>query len=102
MITTGFGQGREREFALWDARQLSVALRRERFDVASAALMPLYDEDTGLLFLAGRGEGSIRWFETVESDPYFYEGASLYYLVALGLILPLQRITSNRKLAKSL
>jgi len=38
-------------------------------------LMPFFDEDTNLLFLAGKGDGNIRFYEIVNDEPWqFYLG----------------------------
>jgi len=34
--------------------------------------MPFYDPDTKVLFLAGKGDGNIRYYEIVDEDPYLY------------------------------
>jgi len=34
--------------------------------------MPFYDADNGLLYLAGKGDGNIRYFEVVDEAPYVH------------------------------
>jgi len=34
--------------------------------------MPFYDEDTRILFLGGKGDGNIRYYEIVDEAPYIY------------------------------
>lgn len=34
--------------------------------------MPFYDNDTSVLFLAGKGDGNIRYYELVDEAPYYY------------------------------
>lgn len=36
--------------------------------------MPLYDPDTNMLFLAGKGDTTIAYMEVTNSDPYLIEG----------------------------
>ena len=37
--------------------------------------MPFYDEDTSLLYLIGKGDGNIRWYELINDAPHiFYLG----------------------------
>lgn len=36
--------------------------------------MPLYDIDTNMLFLAGKGDTTIQYMEVSERDPYLIEG----------------------------
>eukprot|EP01115_Flamella_aegyptia_P001750 TRINITY_DN1292_c0_g1_i1.p1 TRINITY_DN1292_c0_g1~~TRINITY_DN1292_c0_g1_i1.p1 ORF type:complete len:182 (+),score=82.62 TRINITY_DN1292_c0_g1_i1:305-850(+) len=34
--------------------------------------MPFYDKDTSILFLAGKGDGNIRYYEVVDESPYIH------------------------------
>ncbi|KNC99952.1 uncharacterized protein SPPG_05325 [Spizellomyces punctatus DAOM BR117] len=68
ILSTGFSQRRDREFAIWDARNLSSSLSLHKIDTSPGILTPLYDGDTGMLFLAGKGDTSIRWWEIKTDD----------------------------------
>src|SRR5690349_12623757 len=37
-------------------------------------LIPMYDPDTKMLFIAGRGDSSITYMEFTESDPFLTDG----------------------------
>lgn len=37
-------------------------------------LMPLFDPDTNMLFLAGKGDTTIMYMEVMDKDPYLVEG----------------------------
>jgi len=39
-------------------------------DNSAGTLFPYFDPDTGVLFLTGKGDGNIRYYEIVDSDPY--------------------------------
>ncbi|KAJ3289865.1 hypothetical protein HDU79_003715 [Rhizoclosmatium sp. JEL0117] len=67
LLTTGTSKGRDRECALWDVRSLRDPLFVQKVDSAGGTLMPLFDEDSKLLFLAGRGESTIRTYEVTSS-----------------------------------
>jgi len=34
--------------------------------------MPFYDNDTNVLYLAGKGDGNVRYYELVDEAPYIY------------------------------
>jgi len=34
--------------------------------------MPFYDDDTNILYLAGKGDGNVRYYEVVDEDPYIH------------------------------
>ena len=40
--------------------------------------MPFYDNDTKVLYLAGKGDGNIRYFEIVDDDPAQFYPLSEY------------------------
>jgi hypothetical protein len=58
--------------ALWEARDLSKPLLKQTIDSASGLIMPFFDKDTSLLFLAGKGDGNIRYYEVVDEAPYIH------------------------------
>ena len=35
-------------------------------------MIPFYDEDTRVLYLTGKGDGNIRYFELVDEEPFVY------------------------------
>ncbi|XP_052628440.1 coronin-7-like isoform X2 [Harpia harpyja] len=69
LISIGFSQMREREVKLWDMRQFSRAMLTVALDTSPGAAIPLYDADTGLLVLAGKGENLLYCFEAAPAQP---------------------------------
>ncbi|GMH48478.1 hypothetical protein TrVE_jg5731 [Triparma verrucosa] len=63
ILTVGTSMMREREFGLWDVRKLSKVLQRERMGTSNGLMTPLFDVDTSLLFLAGKGDSNVRIYE---------------------------------------
>uniref|UniRef100_A0A6A7G961 Coronin n=1 Tax=Hirondellea gigas TaxID=1518452 RepID=A0A6A7G961_9CRUS len=72
VATVGFGRHSERQLAVWDETDLTTALRRDTIDTSSGVLVPFYDYDTALLFVAGKGDGNIRFYEITDEAPYFH------------------------------
>lgn len=72
ILTTGFGRASEREISLWDVRKLEEAMTTLTVDTASGPLLPFYDADCKMLYLAGRGDGNIRYYELISEAPYLY------------------------------
>lgn len=72
IVTTGFTKTIEREFSIWDPRNLETAVAHQTLDTQSGVVMPFYDPDTSILFLAGKGDGNIRFYEIVDDKPFFY------------------------------
>jgi len=72
IFSCGFTKTSEREFAIWDPRDFSKPLNRTNLDSSSGVIMPFFDADTNVLFLAGKGDGNIRYYEIVDEDPYIH------------------------------
>jgi len=72
LFSVGFTKTSEREYAIWDHRELSKPLARQTIDSASGVIMPFFDRDTNVLFLAGKGDGNIRYYEIVDEAPYIH------------------------------
>lgn len=58
--------------SIWDAKNLSEPVKSETIDTASGMLMPFFDECTSMLYLAGKGDGNIRYYEWVDDDKGLY------------------------------
>ncbi|KAI8089305.1 uncharacterized protein BX664DRAFT_332680 [Halteromyces radiatus] len=72
LATTGFSRMSDRQLNLWDTSNLEKPLKSEFLDTSSGVIMPFYDIDTKMLYLAGKGDGMIRYYE--------YENDELYLL----------------------
>ncbi|KAI8803586.1 hypothetical protein BJ742DRAFT_761245 [Cladochytrium replicatum] len=70
--TTGFSRTSDRQVYIWDSRNFDKALKEETIDTGSGMLIPHYDADTSMLYLAGKGDGNIRYFEWSEEDTSLY------------------------------
>mmetsp|Transcript_5511 Transcript_5511/g.6431 ORF Transcript_5511/g.6431 Transcript_5511/m.6431 type:complete len:448 (-) Transcript_5511:293-1636(-) len=70
-LTAGTSKGRE--VKIWDVKNLSKPLFTESIDSASGALLPLYDNDTDVLYLCGKGDGIIRPYEFEDKAPYLHK-----------------------------
>ncbi|ODV84734.1 hypothetical protein CANARDRAFT_8313 [[Candida] arabinofermentans NRRL YB-2248] len=72
IVTTGFDRFSERQLGVWKADALEEGPIGGFYSVdsSSGVLMPFYDPSTSLLFVAGKGDGNIRYFE-FENDELF-------------------------------
>jgi len=71
-ITVGFSKTSEREYYIWDAKDLTKPLTKQTIDTSAGLIMPFFDRDTNVLFLAGKGDGNIRYYEIVDEAPYIH------------------------------
>jgi coronin-1B/1C/6 len=72
LLTVGMSKTSEREFKIYDPRDFSKELTFKSVDTASGMFMPFYDNDSKMLYLAGKGDGNIRFYEIVDEKPFFY------------------------------
>jgi len=64
VFSVGFGATSERQYFIFDSKNLSAPLVGPvNIDNSAGQIMPFYDEDSELLFLAGKGDGNIRYYE---------------------------------------
>ncbi|KAK8159230.1 actin-binding protein-like protein [Phyllosticta citrichinensis] len=70
IATTGFSKMSDRQLGLWDVRAAREPLNGfEILDSISGVCMPFWDDGTQCLYLAGKGDGNIRYFE-YENDKF--------------------------------
>uniref|UniRef100_A0A8D8BQY4 Coronin n=2 Tax=Culex pipiens TaxID=7175 RepID=A0A8D8BQY4_CULPI len=74
VLTTGFDAARLRQVIIRDLRNFAVTEKTLELDCSTGILMPLFDPDTNMLFLAGKGDTTISYLEVTDKDPYLIEG----------------------------
>ncbi|XP_034044131.1 coronin-2A isoform X2 [Thalassophryne amazonica] len=72
LFTSGTSRWNDRQLVLWNMDDLSVPLIQENLDSSSGVLFPFYDPDTHMLYIAGKGEGTIRYYEISTEKPYIH------------------------------
>ncbi|XP_036789613.1 coronin-2A isoform X2 [Oncorhynchus mykiss] len=72
LLSTGSSRWNHRQMALWDQEDLDVPLLQEDLDGSSGVLFPFYDPDTHMLYIAGKGDGNIRYYEISSEKPYMH------------------------------
>ncbi|KAL8727867.1 MAG: hypothetical protein Q9166_005744 [cf. Caloplaca sp. 2 TL-2023] len=72
IATTGFSKMSDRQLGLWDIRDPKEPVGGfQMLDSISGVCMPFWDDSTQCLYLAGKGDGNIRYFE-YEHDKFEY------------------------------
>ncbi|KAJ4369435.1 Coronin-like protein crn1 [Didymella sp. IMI 355093] len=72
IATTGFSRMSDRQLGLWDPRNPSEPIGGfQILDSISGVCMPFWDDGTQCLYLAGKGDGNIRYYE-YENDKFEY------------------------------
>lgn len=74
LFTVGFSKGSERQYALHDPANFTAdsPLLEQNIDNSSGILMPFYDYDTAMIYLAGKGDGNVRYYEYTGEDKLIY------------------------------
>jgi coronin-1B/1C/6 len=57
---------------LWDAKNLAAPLTTIEIDQAAGVMMPFYDEDVKMLYLTGKGDGNVRYYELTDEAPFLF------------------------------
>jgi len=61
-----------RQYGVWDPKNLSTPLNITDLDQSAGVVIPFYDPDNSVLYLSGKGDASIRYFELVKEKPYLH------------------------------
>ncbi|CEF68077.1 Coronin [Strongyloides ratti] len=69
-ISSGFTGKRVQELLVYDNRNWNKSMKDVGFNTSTGILIPLYDKDTKLLVLAGKGSGKLILTEILNRDPY--------------------------------
>lgn len=70
LFSVGFTRQAHRQYKIWDPRNTSTELIKEEVDQAAGVIMPFFDADTNLLYLTGKGDGNVRFYEFVNGILY--------------------------------
>ncbi|KAF1762250.1 hypothetical protein GCK72_010512 [Caenorhabditis remanei] len=72
VLTTGFTKRSERLYSLRAPENLSNPIVEEELDTSNGVLFPFYDEDSGLVYLVGKGDCAIRYYEVNNEAPFVH------------------------------
>lgn len=71
IITVGSTKRSERQYFLYNDTNLEK-ISETSIDSASGTFMTFFDPDTSLLYLAGKGEGNIQYYEITDKAPFVF------------------------------
>ncbi|KAG8232727.1 hypothetical protein J437_LFUL013320 [Ladona fulva] len=72
IFTTGFSKMSERQYSLRAPEHLSEPIVMVELDTSNGVMFPLYDPDTSLVYLCGKGDSVIRYFEITPEPPFVH------------------------------
>lgn len=70
LATTGFSKTSDRQLWLWDSQNIKTPVKQTLIDTSSGVMMPFWS-DNSIIFLAGKGDGNVRYYE-LDSDELHY------------------------------
>lgn len=68
----GFSKTARRQLRFWDLKDLSKPIYKNDIDQVSSVLMPYYDNDNGLLYMSGKGDGAVSYSEIINDSKKWY------------------------------
>ena len=69
IFTAGFSRISEKEYCVFDMRDMTQPLVRRRLDEYAGIPFSYFDEDTNLLYIAGKGETNINFYQYSPESP---------------------------------
>jgi hypothetical protein len=73
VLSMGFSKLSERQYGVWDTRDLSQPLIMRRLDDYGGVPFPFYDEDTKVVYVAGKGEAAVSFFQYSTESPNYLD-----------------------------
>lgn len=95
LLTVGFTKQSHRQMKVWDPRNLEKPLKLEKIDQAAGVIIPYFDEDTNVLYLAGKGDGNVRYYECVSESHVLFKLSEYRSTVATKGICFLPKLGCN-------
>lgn len=72
VVVLGFTRQSTRQYQIFDPRKFDGELAKNDVDQASGLMMSHYDGDNNIVYIAGKGDSSIKYFELTEKEPYMH------------------------------
>jgi len=66
----GFSATSTRQYSIYDPRNFGQAIKTEEIDQSAGVMIPFYDPDNSVLYMGGKGDASIKYFEIVDEEPF--------------------------------
>lgn len=78
ILTCGYSGLSEREFAIWDTRNFTSPLQKRQLDSYNGVPFTYYDEEHKVVFVAGKGDSAITYFQYSPTSPQLLEIQGAY------------------------
>lgn len=72
ICTIGFTRTSMRQIKIYDPRNMAEDLWTQDLDQSAGVMIPHYDHDTSILFVGGKGDGTIKYFEVTNDNKHLH------------------------------
>jgi len=72
VFTTGFTKHSERQYSLRKSGSIGEPVEIKELDTSTGVMFPVYDPDTSIVYLCGKGDSVIRYFEVTPEAPFVH------------------------------
>lgn len=72
IAAVGFSSNATRVYRLYDPRKFDAHIYENDLDASAGVCMINYDEDNSILYMAGKGDASIKYFEVTNEEPFVH------------------------------
>jgi coronin-1B/1C/6 len=98
IASTGFTKRSSRQIKTWDPRKLDKELTCLDLDTSAGVLMPFYDADCNIMYVGGKGDGNVKYFEMLSDGGIFPLGTYSSNLAQKGLCMVPKRALDVMKI----
>lgn len=78
LLTCGFSKLNNREYAVWDTRNFAAPVVKRQLDDLSGTPFTYFDEEHKIVYVAGKGESAVCFFQYNPSNPALLENLGFY------------------------
>jgi len=71
LASCGFTKRSTRQIKTWDPRKLEAPIKILDLDQSAGVLMPFYDSDCNIMYVGGKGDGNVKYFEMLPGGDIF-------------------------------
>jgi len=72
LALVGFARSSTRQYSVYDTQKFSAALTTQELDSGAGSIIPYFDADNSVMYLAGKGDAAIKYWEAVNDEPYLH------------------------------
>jgi coronin-1B/1C/6 len=71
-LSVGHDKGANRKLSVYDSKKIETPLCSQDIDSGAGVICPFFDADNNVLYLAGKGDAAIRFYEFSNEDPFIF------------------------------